>query len=303
MKKTGKTMTPPICWLSGRFVESRSATVPALDRGFLFGEGLFETWRTYRGRPFAVEEHVARIAKSAKRLGIPFDPNANWKGRTRKLARLNHLLETGGAVRLTITRGPGPVSLIPSGRARPTQLMLFRPLEPNLDRAKAEGVGVHVMDFGAGVNAGLRQLKTLNYLPAVMGKLAARERGCFESLYMLADTTMLEGTTTNFFIVKRGRLITPPVAEGILPGVTRGIVIKLASRLVQIVEKKLKLADLLSADEVFLTSSTIEVVPVLRVDRRRVAAGQVGKLTRELQQRYRRYAAKRLGVTLDELAD
>jgi len=93
------------------------------------------------------------------------------------------------------------------------------------------------------------------------------------------------------------------VAEGILPGVTRGIVMKLARRLADVVERRIKLADLLSADELFVTSSTIEVVPVLRVDRNRIAAGEVGKLTRELQQRYRRYAAKRLGVTLDELAD
>jgi D-amino acid aminotransferase len=296
-------MRPPICFLNGKYVETANATISALDRGFLFGEGLFETWRTYKGRPFALREHLARMAKSARALGIPLDVDEDWEGRTRRLARLNGLDTRGGAIRFTITRGPGPISLIPQEIECPTQLMLFRPLEPGLEGARADGVGIHLLDFGAGVNARLRQVKSLNYLPAIIGKVEANRRNCFESLYELADGTVLEGTTSNFFVLKKGTLATTPVASGILPGVTRATVIRLARRVAPVVERRITVEDLLSADELFLTSSTIEVVPIIRVGRRTVAGGRVGDLTRELQIRYRRNVARSFGVTVDDLGE
>lgn len=296
-------MKRSVCYLSGRYVDTDKATISALDRGFLFGEGLFETWRTYRGRPFALREHLARMAKSARRLSIPFDPGEGWEGRTLELARRNRMTDSGGAIRLTITAGAGEVNLVPTGVHRPTQLMLFRPLEPGLAAARENGVGVHLMDFGSGVSASFRRLKTLNYLPAVVGKVEARKRGCFESLYRLADSTVLEGTTSNYFVVKNGRLLTTPVGEGILPGVTRALVGKVAARVAPVVERRLGEQDLFGADEMFLTSSTIEVVPIVRVGRRRIGDGRPGALTRELQRRYRRHVARRLGLAPEELGD
>lgn len=294
-------MKKVICYLNGRYVETAHASIPATDRGFLFGEGLFETWKTYRGRPFALREHLDRMARAARVLKIPFDPHEDWEGRSVELARRNGMADTGGAVRFTITAGPGKVSLIPAKLGRPTRLMLFRPLEPGLEAARENGVGVHLLDFGAGVNARLRNLKTLNYVPAVIGKIAAQKHGCFESLYRLADSTVLEGTTSNFFLVRRGTVITTPVADGILPGVTRAMTIKIADRLTRVVERRIRERDLLSADEVFLTSSSIEVVPVIRVGNRRIADGRPGQLTRELQRRYRRLVARRLDMPVAAL--
>ena len=121
-------MSRDICFLNGRYVETARASIPALDRGFLFGEGLFETWRTYCGRPFALREHLRRMARSARILGIPFDPREDWEGRTRRLARLGGLAECSGAVRLTVTRGAGPLRLVPGKVVKPTRLMLLRPL-------------------------------------------------------------------------------------------------------------------------------------------------------------------------------
>jgi D-amino acid aminotransferase len=296
-------MKSKFCYLSGRYVETDKAMISALDRGFLFGEGLFETWRTYRGLPFALREHVQRMARSAKSLKIPFDAGADWKGRTIELARRNRMTDCGGAIRLTITAGSGEVTLVPTALKKPTQLMLFRPLEPGLAEARAGGVGVHLMDFGSGVSESFRNLKTLNYLPAVRGKVEARKRGCFESLYRLKDGTVLEGTTSNFFVVKDGKLHTTPVDDGILPGVTRALVLKVASRVAPVIERRLHVDDLLEADELFLTSSTIEVVPIIRIDKRKAGGGTAGELTREIQQRYRKYAARRLGVTVEELGE
>ncbi len=291
------------CFLNGRYVDVREASISALDRGFLFGEGLFETWRTYQGRPFAIEEHLRRMNRSARALGIPFDPNEPWRARTLRLSRLNGMTGRSGAVRLTVSRGAGPVTLIPEGVRRPTRLMLFRPLEPGLGRARREGVAVHLHPFGAGVHPGLRQIKTVNYLPAVIARSEARKRGCFESLYRLDDGTILEGTTSNIFIVRRGRLLTSPVAAGVLPGVTRGLVLRIAGKVVETRETRLRDSDLLGADEAFLTSSTIEVLPVVRVGRRRIGDGRPGPLTRELQRRYRELVARRLDLPVDRLGD
>ncbi len=291
------------CFLNGRYVDVRDARISALDRGFLFGEGLFETWRTYRGRPFAIEEHLRRMNRSARALGIPFDPGEPWHGRTQRLSRMNRMTGRSGAVRLTISRGAGPVTLIPGRVRRPTRLMLFRPLEPHLGRARHDGVAVHLHPFGAGVHPELRRIKTVNYLPAVIARTEARKQGCFESLYRLDDGTILEGTTSNIFVVRRGRLFTSPLAAGVLPGVTRGLVLRIAEKITEVRETRLRESDLLQADEAFLTSSTIEVLPVVRVDRRPLGGGRPGELTRELQKRYRQLVARRLDLPVERLGD
>jgi D-amino acid aminotransferase len=295
-------MMKTVFYLNGRYVGEADARISALDRGFLFGEGLFETWPTYRGRSFGLREHLARLAKSARALGIPFDAGAPWETRTRKLARLNGFTQTQGAVRLTVTAGPGPVMLVPApGPRRPTQLMLFRPLEAGIRQARADGMRVHLQPAGSGVHAGMRQLKTLNYLPAVIGKREAKRRGCFESLYELSDGTVLEGTTSNFFVVKNGRLITTPVDDGVLPGVTRAFVMRVAKRLSVVEQRRVTTDDLITADEMFLTSSTVEIAPIVGVDRRRIRDGRPGELTRELQERYRALIARRTGLSVEEL--
>lgn len=220
-----------------------------------------------------------------------------------RLAKRNGLAHRSGALRLTITRGPGPVTLIPGPPTKPTRLMLFRPLEAGLGRARREGIAVHLHAFGADVHAGMRQLKTVNYLPAVIARSEARRLGCFESLYQLEDGTILEGTTSNVFVVRRGRLLTTPVERGVLPGVTRALVIRLAARSTEVREKRLRRRDLEEADEMFLTSSTIEVLPIVRVDKRRVGDGRPGPITRQLQQAYRRMVARRLECGVEDLGD
>lgn len=298
------TKKKPLCFLNGRYLPLAEATIPALDRGFLFGEGLFETWRTYRGRPFAVKEHVQRMKRSARMLQIPFDPDENWEGRTLTLGRKNGMADSSCAVRLTITGGTGPVTLVPGPRRKPTRLILFRPLEPGLAEARENGVAVHLVDFGDGVNPAVRNLKApSNYLTAVLGRTEARKRNCFESLYRLEDGTVLEGTTSNVFAVMAGQLVTTPVADGVLPGITRALALRLGRKIGPVVERPLTVKDLAEADEVFITSSSIEVVPVTRAGRQRIGNGKVGELTRELQKRYRAYVSRALGLPVDELGE
>lgn len=296
-------MTAPVCYLNGRFVAVGDARISPLDRGFLFGEGLFETWRTYRGRPYGLTEHLRRMAGSAKRLAIAFDPRDPWLERCTELARQNGMTDRDGAVRLTITRGRGPISLTVDATEEPTTLMLFRPLEPGLAEAKRTGVSVWPVSVGSGVSERLRQIKSLNYLPAVLARAEARRRGSFEAVYCTDSGTVLEGTTSNFFVVRRGRVLTAPISLGLLPGVTRRKTIALARALGEVVETAFAWEDVLSADEAFLTASSIEVVPVVRVGKRRIGSGRPGPFALELQARYRAKVARSLGLRVEQLGE
>lgn len=298
-----------ICWLNGKFVDVAKARISPLDRGFLFGEGLFETWRTYSGRPYAVADHLERMAGSARRIGIPFDPSEDWERRCVELARRCGMLKQDGAVRMTITRGHGPVSLVVDKTDDPTTLMLFRPLEPTLGEAKGKGVSVHLVSMGSGVSERQRQVKSLNYLPAILARIEARKYKAFEAVYHTEGSgngqggTVLEGTTSNVFVVHGGVVRTAPISAGLLPGVTRKKTLRLARKVARVKEERFTVDDLLSADEVFLTASSIEVVPVVRVGRRRIGNGKPGPITLAVQRAYREEVARRIGLPIEQLGD
>jgi branched-chain amino acid aminotransferase len=279
--------------LNDRLVPAANATISALDRGFVYGDGLFETVRTYAGEPFGLTQHLRRLARSARVFRIPFASSpAYWLPRVRRCLRANDLLATDAAVRLTVSRGAG-FGIVPPKTLRPTTMMLATPVDPRVPGAQARGVRICFFPFRL-VTATLPSHKTLHYLPAVLGKMIARRRGAWEAVYLGADDTVLEGTTSNVFAVERGTLITPPL-HGILPGVTRHVVTTLARQAgVPVVERRLTRRELLRADEVLLTASTIEVVPVVRIEATRVGSGKPGPVTRTLQEQYRRHVARTL---------
>lgn len=280
--------------LNDRLVPARRATISALDRGFVYGDGLFETVRTYQGEPFGLPEHLRRLARSARVFRIPFEGSPDhWRPRVRRCLRANGLLDTDAAVRLTVSRGAGPFGIVPPAHLRPTVMMLATPVDPRLPKVQARGVSICFFPFRL-VTATLPSHKTLHYLPAVLGKMIARRRGAWEAVYLGADDTVLEGTTSNVFAVERGRLVTPPL-HGILPGVTRHVLTTLAKRAgVPLVERRLTRDQLLAADEVLLTASTIEVLPVVRIERARIGNGKPGPITRTLQDEYRRHVERTL---------
>ncbi|MFN2425561.1 MAG: aminotransferase class IV [Candidatus Binatia bacterium] len=298
-----------VCYLNGRFMDVSKARISPLDRGFLFGEGLFETWRTYKGRAYGLPDHLARMAKSARHIGIPFDPDEAWEKRCIELARRNGMLKEDGAVRMTITRGRGPVSLTVDKTEEPTTLMLFRPLEPTLALAKSKGVAVHMVSVGTGVSERWRQVKSLNYLPAILARVEAKKHRCFEAVYHTEGSgkagsgTVLEGTTSNLFVVRRGIVRTAPISAGLLPGVTRKKTLRLARAVATVKEERFSVADLMAADEVFLTASSIEVVPVVKVGRQKIGNGRPGPIALAIQRRYREEVARKLGLALEDLGD
>jgi len=275
-----------LVWLNGRVLEARAARVSALDRGLLHGDGLYDTWRTYGGRCFAADAHLRRLSAAAKRLELPPPGDARvWAARAERLAARNGLDDA--AVRLTVTRGATGDALLPQRRGRQTLLLTVRPLPGDLARRQAHGIACVLLPFPRDAAFPWGTIKLIGHASAIVGRRHALRRGATEGLYVTGDGEVTEGTTSNFFAVERGTLLTPPRESGVLGGVTRDLVLRLARRLgIRAREERLSVARVRQAGELFLTASTIEVLPVVRLDGRRVAGGTPGPVTRRLQRAY-----------------
>lgn len=284
-----------LVWLNGRWLPAREARVTVLDRGLLHGDGLYDTWRTYDGEPFAVAAHLRRLAAAARVLRLPPPgPAEVWARRARAIVRRNGL--TDATVRLTITRGAGGDSLVPRRRTRPTLLMSIRRLPADLAEQQAHGIAAVLLPFPRDVGAPWAGLKLLGHPSAVVGRILALRRGAHEGLYVTADGEVTEGTASNLFLVERGRVVTPPATGSVLGGVTRDLVLRLARRAaLPVREESIAVARLRRAAEVFITASTVEILPVVRLDGRRIGPPRPGPVTMALQQRYRAAVATLLG--------
>jgi D-amino acid aminotransferase len=284
-----------LVWLNGRLLDAGRARVSALDRGLLHGDGVYDTWRTYDGRPFALAAHLQRLARGTRRLGLPPPGAAGpWAARTRVLLHRNGLAD--GAARLTITRGAAGSGPVPSGRVRPTLLLTVRALPPALATLQSRGVAATLLPFARDAGPGWGALKLVGHPSAVLGKQLALRRRAFEGLYVTPDGLVTEGTTTNVFAVERGTLVTPPADGSILSGVTRDLVLRIARRTgLRTSEAPLSVARLRRADEAFVTASTIEVLPIVRLDRVALNGGRPGPVTRALQEGYRGAVARAMG--------
>lgn len=282
-----------LVWLNGRWLPARRARVSALDRGLLHGDGVYDTWRTYGGVPFAVPAHLRRLAAATRVLGLaPPGPADAWERRTRTLVARNGARDV--AVRLTITRGTAGLTPTPSGDAPPTMLLLARPLPPDAERRHATGIRATLLPFPR-ATAPWGGLKLVGNVSAVAGRRLVERRRAGEGLYVTADGEVTEGTSSNLFIVERGAVVTPPLDGSILGGVTRDLVLRLARRLgVAVREEAVSVSRLRRAAEVFVTASTIEVMPVVRLDAHVVGAGRPGAIARGLQDAYRAHVVREL---------
>jgi len=276
-------MSGPWVWLNGRFEAAETARVSVFDRGFLYGDGLFETIRAYGGRLFRPEAHHARLAAGAARIGIvpPFD----GPGFTDLLART---LERNGLsdalLRLTLTRGAGPPVPDPAGCDAPTVLVVPRPAPPVDADAWRRGLAAERVTAG-GAGGGL---KSTSFLPHVLALRGARSHGADEALLVNPAGEVAEGSISNLFGVWEGTLATPPLAAGGLPGVTRALVLELAARLgIRAEERTLAAKALADAEELFVTGTGWEVMPLTRLDGQPVGSGMPGPVTERLHRAYR----------------
>jgi branched-chain amino acid aminotransferase len=276
-------------WLDGDLVAPSAARIDPADRGLLLGDGLFETMRAVAGRVPLLDRHLARLRAGAEELGIPvpYDDVAIAAASAAVLAA-DRLADA--ALRLTLTRGPGPRGLPPPPAPRPTLLLAAFPLPSPPLPARA----ILATVTRRNERSPLLRLKTLSYLDSLLALREAQGRGADEALLLNTAGRLACATTANLFLIEPdGRLATPPPSEGVLPGITRGLIIELADELgVACVEEPLPPARLRSAAGTFLTGSLAGIRPLLAVDDWTVGAGEPHPLALRLQAAWR----TRLGI-------
>jgi branched-subunit amino acid aminotransferase/4-amino-4-deoxychorismate lyase len=260
-------------WLNGSLLPANEARIPALDRGVLWGYGLFETLRAYDGRLWAFDEHYARLLEGARLVGIAPPEGDELRHAMVETLEANALVDAG--VRATLTAGAGPPEphADPDG---PPNLLVTAWQRPDYSDLYAGGAALVTIE-GA---RPLAEVKTTSYAASVVGRVMAERAGADDALFVVGGNA-LEATGSNLFCVRGSVLSTPPTSDGLLPGVTRGCVIEVAGECgFTVEERSIELDELFAADEVVLTSSMREVYPVSSVDGRDTKRGDVAETLR-----------------------
>ena len=259
-------------YLNGAIVPPDFARIDPADRGFTLADGLFETLRAYGGRPFRLEDHLVRLESSAPALGIPllFDAVRIAEAAV-ELLEANALTEGDAAIRCTATRGTGPRGLVPPADVQPTLLITTSAYHP-----LPESCSATIVDIRRNEGSPLSQMKSLGYLDNVLAARDAAERGAEEAILLNNAGRVAGAARANVFAVLDGRLLTPPLQDGVLPGIARRVVLELAAALrIPTEEVSLSPADLAAASEVFLTYSLFEVSSVRRLDDREFGRSEI----------------------------
>lgn len=267
-------------YLNGRLVAAAEARIDPADRGLLLGDGLFETLRCVKGRPDRLDAHLARLEAGAAVLGIPLPASPRKiKSGLAETLKANRLTQCDAAVRITLTRGPGPRGLLPPDDPTPTLMIAANALAARADQPATAVLAT----LRRNQHSPLANLKSLNYLDNLLARREAAERGADEALLLNTAGRLASASAANLFLVRGRSLFTPPLTEGVLPGVTRAAVLALAAGAnLDAHETPLALDDLWRSEEAFLTNSLIGVRPLAAVDGKGLGDGQVGPVTRRL---------------------
>ena len=275
--------------IDGRSFARDEASISVFDRGFLYGDSVYDVVRTYGGRPFMIEEHLARLRRSGEeiRLALPQSDAA-------LAAEVHAAIEAAGNpesyVRIMVTRGVGPIDLAPPADERPSVIVIVRELVDPTGDEWARGMRIAIVRPARPHPGGPRRTaKTGNYLTNVVAKIDAQRAGADDALLVNAAGDVTEGTTWNLFAARDGTLATPSIDSGLLPGLTRGLVlVVLRDEGIACEERRVRPAEVAAADELFLTSSTRGVVPVVAVDGEPIGDGTPGPITRRVRAAYER---------------
>ena len=272
-----------IYYVDGQFVEEHQAVIPVDDLSVLRGYGIFDFLRTYNGVPFHLEDHLLRLQRSARLIGLqlPHSQAALAEIVRETLARNNHLESN---IRIVVTGGLSPDGITPGTSPRLLVMVgAVKPMPAEWYTAGAKIVTCHVERFMPGA-------KSINYIPAILCQAEARSRQAIEAVYVDRDGYLLEGTTSNLFALRGNTFITPP-CDRILPGITRQVVLELSRREFTVEERHLHRDEVRLLDEAFLTSSTKEVAPVISIDSLSIGSGQPGSRTLRIMELFREYTA------------
>ncbi len=271
-------------WLGGKLVSSAEATISVFDHAILYGDGVFEGIRIYNGKIFKEAEHIKRIYESAKsiRLEIPMSPEEVSKA-MREAMQANDITKDG-YIRLVVTRGVGSLGISVKHTACPTVFIIADKIALYPPEVYERGLRCIISSITRNApNSTSPRVKSLNYLNNIMAKLQANDCGADEAIMLTAQGHVSECTGDNIFIIREGKVFTPPTSEGILEGVTRNLVMELArKRGLEVFEKSLIRHDLFVAEECFATGTAAEVIPIVEIEHRPVGDGLPGTITKQL---------------------
>jgi branched-chain amino acid aminotransferase len=276
-------------YINGKFVPQEQARISVFDHGLLYGDGVFEGLRVYRGKVFRLREHIVRLYESAKAiwLEIPLSQAAMCDA-VNEAVRVNTIDD--GYVRLVVTRGAGTLGLDPNRCSNPQVIIIADTISLYPRELYEKGLEIVTVSVQRTHPAALNpRVKSLNYLNNVLAKIEGLQAGCIEALMLNHKGEVAECTGDNIFLVRGGAIYTPPLDAGILAGVTRDTVIDLARGAgFDVHETALTKHDVYVADECFLTGTAAEVIPVVKVDSRTIGSGKPGPITRDLEARFKK---------------
>lgn len=274
-------------YIDGRYYDEKSAKISVFDHGLLYGDGVFEGIRAYNSRVFKLDEHVDRLFCSAKAilLEIPLS-HADMSKAVIETCRRNRIRD--GYIRLVVTRGRGTLGLNPNKCKTPSVVIIADKIQLYPPEYYKRGLEIVTVPTTRNLHSALNPaIKSLNYLNNILAKIEANNAGCEEAIMLNAEGFVAECTGDNLFLVKGRNLLTPPLSAGALYGITRHTVMDLAAQAgMTVAEPNLTRYDVFNADECFLTGTGAEVVPVVKVDGRRIGNGKPGTVTQELVRAY-----------------
>lgn len=288
---------PESVFLNGELTDASEARIDVFDTALQHGVGLFEILRCYDKRVFCLADHIDRLNHSAATLGLIGGLECQ-----RIEQAIGDLLETNGLtdarVRITVTGGSARVGIHLGGQAKPTTLITAGPLQPPPAEVYTDGVGVLLSEFRISETDPIGRHKTISYLPKLIALRAAQHTKLADAIAFTTGGHLAGGATGNVFLLKDDCLLTPSLELPVVPGIVRKVVIELAEELkIPVRQGKFSLKDTLAADEMFLTNSVIEILPVVAIERHLIAEGRPGPLTRILLQKYRGKARKELHLS------
>jgi branched-chain amino acid aminotransferase len=278
-----------LVYLDGRFVAKEQARVSVFDHGFLYGDGIYETMRAYGGKLFLLKKHLARLKHSSDAISLKLPMRLDKIGDAlNESVSINKLQEA--YVRLHISRGPGEIGLDPALCAAPTMVIVAKPFHDYPAAYYAQGVSVAIVTTRRNHPLALPpSVKGTNFLNNILAKIEAIKAGAYEGIMLNWEGYVAEGTICNIFMVRKGVLYTPHLDTGILEGVTRDLVLRLAKRKkIPFREVMLRPKDLRASNECFITNTTMEIMPVTTIDEKKIGQGIPGPVTAALHQAYRK---------------
>ena len=274
-------------FINGTLYNKEDAKVSVYDHGFLYGDGVFEGMRSYGGSVFRMKEHLDRLWESAEKIQLEIPMSKEQMADSVNATLAANEIEDG-YIRLVVSRGEGTLGLDPSKCPTPNIIIITDLITLYPDEFYQNGLEIITAKTIRNHPGALDpRIKSLNYLNNILAKIEGLAAGCVETLMLNHQGEVAECTGDNIFIVQDGRLLTPPVEAGVLEGITRGAVMELAAEDgVEVVETTMTLEDVYAAEEVFLTGSAAEIVPVIKVDGNQIGNGTPGLLTRRIADLY-----------------